>query len=27
MEVVALVRVQALRPASWPARQAPNSGQ
>ena len=27
MEVVALVRVQVLGPASWPARQAPDSGQ
>ena len=27
MEVVALVSVHALGPASWPARQAPNSGQ
>ena len=27
MEVVALVGVQALGPASWPARQAPDSGQ
>ena len=27
MEVVALVGLQALGPASWPARQAPDSGQ